>query len=102
MPVYRLTPLEGSENSPQWRASSMRPYCLWVQANDEFEARRQVAKATAVELSPDEPDTLAPWKDAELVACEYDDSKDIAQGIIYVRKTPYTYAANHEERRLSA
>jgi hypothetical protein len=100
MPVYRLTPLEGSERSPQWRASSMRPYCLWIQACDEYEARRKVAMATAV--ASGEPETLAPWKDAELVACEYDDSKDIASGIICVRKTPYAPAANNEERRLSA
>lgn len=102
MPVYRLTPLEGSERSPQWRASSMRPYCLWVQARDEYEARRRVAMATAVARSPEEPETLAPWKDAELVACEYDDSKDVANGIIYVRRTPYAPAANNEERRISA
>ncbi len=102
MPIYRLTPLEGSERSPQWRASSMRPYCLWVQAADEYEARRMVAKATAVDSSPDESETLAPWKDAELVACEYDDSKDVARGIIYVRKTPYAPAVNNQERRLSA
>ncbi len=99
MPIYRLTPLEGSERSPQWRASSMRPYCLWIQAADEYEARRKVAMATAV---MSEPETLAPWKDAELVACEYDDSKDVANGIICVRKTPYVRAATNVERRLSA
>jgi hypothetical protein len=99
MPVYRLTPLKGTECCPQWRASSMRPYCLWIQARDEHEARLQVAKATAV---PNEPGTLAPWKDAELVACEYDDSKDVARGIIYVRKTPCAGAARQTERRLTA
>lgn len=102
MPVYRLTPLEGSERSRQWRASSMRPYCLWIRAQDELEARRQVAKATAVAAAQGEPQTLAPWKDAELVACEYDDSKEVACGIIRVRKTPYAHAAANHERRLSA
>lgn len=102
MPVYRLTPLEGSERSPQWRASSMRPYCLWIKAHDEYEARRRVAMATAVAPSQSEPETLVPWKDPELVACEYDDSKDVANGIIYVRKTPCAPAANNEERRMSA
>jgi hypothetical protein len=102
MPVYRLTPLEGSERSPQWRASSMRPYCLWIQAHDEYEARRKVAMATAVARLSGEPETLAPWKDSELVACEYDDSRDVASGIIYVRNTPLAPAANNEERRMSA
>ncbi|GAA0533422.1 hypothetical protein FHS83_002928 [Rhizomicrobium palustre] len=82
MPVYRLTPLEGSETSPQWQASSMRPYCLWVRAKDELDARRQVAKATAVTGDAE----VAPWKDEGLVACEYDDSKELADGIIYVRR----------------
>jgi hypothetical protein len=98
MPVYRLTPLEGTEQSPQWRASSMRPYCLWVRARDEHDARSAVAKATAM---PGGPETLAPWKDAELVACEYDDSKDVARGIIYVRKTPYASAVRRERRQIA-
>lgn len=84
MPVYRLTPLKGSEMNPQWRASSMRPYCLWIRAEDEDDARLQVAKATA--LMPGEPDAEAPWRNSGLVACEYDDSKSPAEGIIYVRR----------------
>lgn len=83
MPVYRLTPLKGSEASPLWRASSMRPYCLWVTAADECEARHQAAKATSVLPLPGD---TAPWEDAELVACEYDDSKSLAAGIICVRR----------------
>jgi len=82
MPVYRLTPLKDAEWSPQWRASSLRPYCLWVRAEDEFDARRLVASATAVGGEADD----APWTDAGLVACEYDDSKNLADGIIYVRR----------------
>jgi hypothetical protein len=84
MPVYRLTPLNGTEQDPHWRASSMRPYCLWVHAADEGDARLQVAKATAVAHDPGGPETDAPWNDADLVACEYDDSKNLAAGIIYV------------------
>lgn len=83
MPVYRLTPLKGTETDPQWRASSMRPHCLWVRASDEFDARHLVARATAIDAACE-----APWTDAELVACEYDDSKILADGIIYVRRYP--------------
>ena len=88
MPVYRLTPVAGTEASPQWRTSSMHPYCLWIRASDENEARRAVAQATAVAPKRNESETLAPWKDSELVTCEYDDSKDVAPGIICVRRAP--------------
>ena len=101
MPVYRLTPVEGTESSPQWRASSMQPHCLWIRASDEHEARRAVARATAVAAMLDEPETLAPWKDSELVTCEYDDSKDVAPGIICVRQMPVPVTVM-PERRLSA
>ena len=101
MPVYRLTPVEGTESSPQWRASSIQPNCLWIRASDEHEARRAVARATAVPPMLDEPETLAPWKDSELVTCEYDDSKDVAPGIICVRQMPVPVTVM-PERRLSA
>lgn len=100
MPIYRLTPLDGTENCPQWRASSMRPCCLWIQAADEVEARRRVAQATAVAGAQEE--TLAPWKDSELVACERDDGKDLAAGIIWVRSAPLPLAAANDPTRLSA
>jgi hypothetical protein len=98
MPVYRLTPVQGTENSPQWRASSIRPHCLWIVARDEIEARREVAKATCSEAI----ETLAPWKDSELVSCEYDETKNLAKGIICVRTTPVRTAARRPEQRLSA
>ncbi|MDE2183156.1 MAG: hypothetical protein KGJ78_09045 [Alphaproteobacteria bacterium] len=82
MPVYRLTPLQGTERRPQWRASSIRPHCLWIVASDEDEARSAVAKATACS------DAQTPWQDAELVSCERDNNKDLAAGIIWVRRKP--------------
>ena len=100
MPVFRLTPLEGTETSPRWRASSMRPYCLWIRARDEQEARGAVAKATAIRPMIGDPGS-APWKDSGLVACEYDDSKDVAAGIIYVRRVPVVPLFK-EQPRLSA
>jgi hypothetical protein len=95
MPVYRLTPRPGTESCPQWRASSMRPHCLWIRARDEHEARREVARATAVKSAAE---ALAPWKDEELVACEYDDSKNVAAGIIYVRRQPIAVPLMREQR----
>ena len=99
MPVYRLTPVKGTEMSPQWQASSIRPHCLWIVANDEYEARREVAKATTRSGAPD---TLAPWKDSELATCEYDESKALAGGIICVRARPPVVSARRKEMRLSA
>jgi hypothetical protein len=79
----------------------MRPYCLWIRAGDEYEARRAVARATRVNPPQGVPDTLEPWKDAELVACEYDDSKDVSAGVIYVRRSPVPVRVM-QQRRLSA
>jgi len=92
MPVYRLTPMKGTESNPLWRASSMRPQCLWVRAADEIDARRLVSKATRVLRSRKKAEQGAPWKEAKLVACEYDDSRDIAAGIIYVRRKAVRYS----------
>lgn len=99
MPVYRLTPVQGTEESPQWRASTIRPHCLWIVARDEVEARREVAKATT---SDGAIDTLAPWKDPELVTCEYDETKNLASGIICIRTSPAVPSARRTEHRLSA
>lgn len=96
MPVYRLTPVEGTERCPEWHASSMRPYCLWVRANDEAEARRQVALATSVDTVND--NVRAPWKSSELVSCECDTSKDVAPGVICVRKQPAVVPCRFDDR----
>jgi hypothetical protein len=85
MPVFRLMPVEGSQLSPRWSASLLRPYCLWIRAEDEFDARHRVAQAMAAQAGGVAD---APWRDAGLVACENDDSKDVALGIIRVRRTP--------------
>jgi hypothetical protein len=79
----------------------MRPHCLWIRAGDEYEARRAVARATRVNPPPGVPETLAPWKDDELVACEYDDSKDVSAGVIYVRRRPVAVRVM-QQQRLSA
>jgi len=99
MPVYRLTPVRGTEQSPQWRASSIRPHCLWILARDEIEARREVARATTC---AGVPETLAPWKDAELVSCEYDDRKDVAGGIICIKTNSFALRAANDQARLIA
>jgi hypothetical protein len=87
MAVYRLTPIEDGKNCRRWQASSIKPQCLWLQAASEYDARQQVALATAVKsgLLPREGDAATPWNDPALVSCGYDDSKAIPSGIIWVK-----------------
>ncbi len=100
MPVYRLTPIRDSERSPQWQASSIKPFCVWVRAESEYDARRTVACATA---TGEAEQTLAPWKDPELVTCQLDEGKSVAGGIIWIRKKPLLRVVRAEQRsRLSA
>lgn len=100
MPVFKLTPVAGTETNPQWKASSMRPFCLWIRAADEQEARRAVARATTITDVPIEAEPVAPWRNRNLVECESDDEKDVAIGIIRVRRNPVV--TNLAERRMSA
>jgi hypothetical protein len=79
----------------------MRPYCLWIRAGDEYEARRAVARATRVNQPLGLSEMPEPWKSDELVACEYDDSKDVSAGVIYVRRNPVAVRVT-QQRRLSA
>ncbi len=86
MPVYRLTPRESAKASPRWQASTLRPYCLWVSTSNAQEARQTVAQATAVPFIGG--GKWHPWCDEILVACERDDKKHLASGIIRVRNRP--------------
>lgn len=101
MPIYRLTPLQGTENSPHWRASSLRPQCLWIMARDEYEAREAIARATAVPSAA--AGLFPPWNDKALVACEYDDDADVPRGIIRVRTgiTGFRKTGAAQSQRLS-
>ena len=86
MAVYRLTPIEGTQNFDQWQNSSLKPQCLWVQAADEHDARQQVASATTVggELLPARK-WAPPWTDPALVSCGYDETRVVPSGIIRVK-----------------
>lgn len=97
MPVYRLTPLEETVDNPQWRASSMRPQCLWIKARDEAEARQAVARATCSAADGLPP----PWNETALVACAYDDDADVPSGIIRVRRGYVDFCPNTATQRLN-
>ncbi len=87
LPIYRLTPLDETADSLLWRASTMRPQCLWIKSWDEYEARQAVAQATAVAWAAG--GLSSPWRDKALVACEYDNDTDVPRGIIRVRKEAF-------------
>lgn len=89
MAVYRLAPIEGTEHSGHWQASSIEPKCLWVQAEDEQSARHRVALATVSDaiLAPADHHVLPPWLNHNLTTCEYDETVGVENGIIRVRNS---------------
>ncbi len=90
MAVYRLAPIEGTENNHHWQASSIRPKCLWVQAEDEQSARYFVALATSSKtgLPAGRRETvIAPWLNRSLTTCEYDETVNLGRGVIWVRNS---------------
>jgi hypothetical protein len=86
MPVFRLTPRNNADSSRMWEASAIIPQCLWVFAQDESSARDMVAKATAVASErPRRGEKIkSPWRDPALVACDFDETKSVASGIIRI------------------
>ncbi len=87
MPVFRLTPIQGTEKNGRWRLSTIKPKCAWVHAKDEEDARWQVRLATTaafrqMSATTEEP---SPWADGRMVTCERDDSVVVPSGTIRVR-----------------
>jgi hypothetical protein len=94
MPIYRLTPIEGAEDRRAWKASMIKPVCLWVHAMDEQDARQVVMHAMAVRKK-----SISPWKDARLVSCTCDDCIWVPPGIIRVRNGKASQAVSRSDRR---
>ena len=90
MPVFRLTPKNDGDKAPLWKGSTIIPQCLWVLAQDESSARDMVAKATA---RSNNRKRRSPWRDPQLVLCDFDETKSLASGIICVRHGHMPYAA---------
>jgi hypothetical protein len=42
MPVYKLEPIEGTEGHSDWRASSLPPTPVWLQAGNSNHARQRI------------------------------------------------------------
>ena len=76
MPVYKLEPIEGTENHGDWWASSLSPTTVWVRAHDPDHARHRMHVATRMALASDEG-IKAPWISAALVRCTEDSSFEV-------------------------
>ncbi len=77
MPVYKLEPVEGTEEHSDWWASSVPPTPVWLRASNANHARQRMHLATyATTWVPSEV-LNAPWTNAELVRCTEDKSRDV-------------------------
>lgn len=74
MTVYRLTPVQGTQNSRRWLLSTITPKCVWVCAKDEQDARWQVSVATtsAMKQISVNAGAQSPWADDRPVTCACD------------------------------
>ena len=90
MSVYRLTPIPEFEQDRQWQASKILPKEVWVNAQDERDAREQVSMATVITKLNEGNYTdcgvnaRSPWSNRKLVRCMRDDSVDLPHGVICV------------------
>lgn len=84
MPVFRLDPIAETEDSHHWRASTIKPVTVWVQAGDEADARQQLTTATIIATLhvPGQELAMPPWKDWGLVTCTADNSHAPPDGVI--------------------
>jgi hypothetical protein len=87
MPVFCLTPVQGTQNNSRWQLSTIKPKCAWVRAKDEEDARWQVRLATTsatkqISIAAGEQ---SPWTDDRLVKCKRDDSIVVPDDVIRVR-----------------
>jgi hypothetical protein len=81
MTIYRLEPIEGTEQHPYWRMSIVPPVPVWVQASTPDLARQRMqsaARETPLNAKRDEVRT--PWVDASLVSCTEDRSHYVPAG----------------------
>lgn len=82
--IFRLEPIDGTQTSHHWRASTLAPVTVWVEAGSEMDAREKLTLATIIAtfLVPGHDLPMAPWKDFGLVRCVPDDSRNVHEGNI--------------------
>lgn len=85
MPIYRLDPVEGKEDDPNWQASTLRSNGCWVRAGSKMDARQKVNVATiiATERDPRRPIATSPWMNPDLTICKKDEPGiEVPEGVV--------------------
>jgi hypothetical protein len=77
MPVYKLEPIEGTEEHTDWWASSVPPTPVWLRAGNANHARQRMHLATYATAFVPGGVLSGPWVDATLVRCTEDQSRDV-------------------------
>ncbi len=77
MPVYKLEPIEGTEGHSDWRAASLPPTPVWLQAGNSNHARQRIHLATYADAVFPGKAVSAPWISATLVRCTEDPSREV-------------------------
>ena len=81
MPVFKLEPIEGTEEHGDWWTSSLSPTPVWLRADNADQARQRMHLATCSTVCVPLAAAGTPWANAELVRCTEDTSLDPPSGI---------------------
>lgn len=97
MSVFQLEPIDGTQGSPHWQASTLAPMTVWVNATSETDARERLTFATAkaTRRDPNRVMPLPPWEDFGLVTCIPDSSRNVPEGFILTADGESLAIANH-------
>lgn len=84
MGIFRLEPINGTQDSYHWEASTLAPVTVWVNATSEADAREKLTLTTAIATrkNPNRVMPMAPWECPKLVKCTLDDSQNVQEGFI--------------------
>lgn len=83
--IFRLWPVEGSEDHRDWATSTLKPTSCWVRAHNADDARMLLHLATvvAVKVEPGTPARTSPWTNPKLTGCAPDNPRiDVPNGIV--------------------
>ena len=95
--VYCLEPIDGTEQSHHWNASTLEPISIWVLASDENDARNKAKAAThrATNSSPGNEVSENPYTRSEITRCIAHPKIDLPAGVI-VDAHGYTHSLRSE------
>jgi hypothetical protein len=88
MPVFRLTPIAGTESSPEWELTEFQFAPIWIGAPSEDDARHfaAIARPKVRDFVPGEKIVHSAWLSAAHATCEIDESRQVPEGKILTSK----------------